>query len=104
MTTLTLARLASEAGLPDGVFNVVTGGGADVGTRLAGHAGVDMVTFTGSTPVGRKVMAAAAVHERATDESRAVVEEREWRQQEGAETGRGVYTHAGEDVRARARV
>ncbi|MEC9325130.1 MAG: aldehyde dehydrogenase family protein, partial [Actinomycetota bacterium] len=55
-------RLASEAGLPDGVFNVVTGGGADVGTRLAGHAGVDMVTFTGSTPVGRKVMAAAAVH------------------------------------------
>ena len=62
LTTLTLARLASEAGLPDGVFNVVTGGGADVGTRLAGHAGVDMVTFTGSTPVGRKVMAAAAVH------------------------------------------
>ena len=62
LTTLTLARLASEAGLPDGVFNVVTGGGADVGTRLAGHAGVYMVTFTGSTPVGRKVMAAAAVH------------------------------------------
>ncbi|AFM15979.1 NAD-dependent aldehyde dehydrogenase [Mycolicibacterium chubuense NBB4] len=62
LTTLTLARLASEAGLPAGVFNVVTGAGHDVGTALAGHAGVDMVTFTGSTAVGRKVMAAAAVH------------------------------------------
>ncbi|MBX7455927.1 gamma-aminobutyraldehyde dehydrogenase [Mycolicibacterium sp. 3033] len=62
LTTLTLARLAAEAGLPPGVLNVVTGAGADVGTALAGHAGVDMVTFTGSTAVGRKVMAAAAVH------------------------------------------
>lgn len=62
LTTLTLARLATEAGLPDGVFNVVTGGGADVGTALAGHRDVDVVTFTGSTAVGRKVMAAAAVH------------------------------------------
>src|SRR6476646_4711180 len=62
LTTLTLARLASEAGLPDGVFNVVTGAGSDVGTALAGHPDVDVVTFTGSTGVGRKVMAAAAVH------------------------------------------
>jgi betaine-aldehyde dehydrogenase len=62
LTTLTLARLAGEAGLPDGVFNVVTGSGADVGTALAGHRDVDVVTFTGSTAVGRKVMAAAAVH------------------------------------------
>jgi len=62
LTTLTLARLATEAGLPPGVLNVVTGTGADVGTALAGHAWVDMVTFTGSTAVGRKVMAAAAVH------------------------------------------
>ena len=62
LTTLTLARLASEAGLPDGVFNVVTGAGADVGTALAGHRDVDLVTFTGSTAVGRRVMAAAAVH------------------------------------------
>ena len=47
LTTLTLARLASEAGLPDGVFNVVTGAGPEAGTALAGHAGVDVVTFTG---------------------------------------------------------
>ena len=62
LTTLTLARLAKEAGLPDGVLNVVTGAGADVGQRLAGHPDVDVVTFTGSTAVGRRVMAAAAVH------------------------------------------
>ncbi|MGI9124667.1 MAG: gamma-aminobutyraldehyde dehydrogenase [Mycobacterium sp.] len=62
LTTLTLARLAAEAGLPDGVLNVVTGAGGDAGQALAGHPGVDVVTFTGSTGVGRKVMAAAAVH------------------------------------------
>jgi betaine-aldehyde dehydrogenase len=66
LTTLTLARLASEAGLPEGVLNVVTGAGHDVGTALAGHAGVDLVTFTGSTAVGRKVMSAAALHGRRT--------------------------------------
>jgi betaine-aldehyde dehydrogenase len=62
LTTLTLARLASEAGLPHGVLNVVTGAGGDVGTALAGHRDVDLVTFTGSTAVGRKVMSAAALH------------------------------------------
>ena len=62
LTTLTLARIASEAGLPPGVLNVITGAGADAGTALAGHPDVDVVTFTGSTAVGRKVMAAAAVH------------------------------------------
>ncbi|WP_163752084.1 gamma-aminobutyraldehyde dehydrogenase [Mycolicibacterium helvum] len=62
LTTLTLARLATEAGLPDGVLNVITGAGADVGTALAGHRDVDVVTFTGSTAVGRRVMLAAAAH------------------------------------------
>ena len=62
LTTLTLARFAKEAGLPDGVLNVVTGAGADVGAALAGHRDVDVVTFTGSTAVGYQVMAAAAVH------------------------------------------
>jgi betaine-aldehyde dehydrogenase len=60
LTTLTLARMASEAGLPDGVLNVLTGAGSDVGSALAGHPDVDVVTFTGSTGVGRTVMAAAA--------------------------------------------
>ncbi|MGV9710526.1 gamma-aminobutyraldehyde dehydrogenase [Gordonia sp. NPDC003424] len=60
LTTLTLARLATEAGLPDGVLNILVGTGADVGAAIAGHPGVDMVTFTGSTAVGRLVMAQAA--------------------------------------------
>ncbi len=62
LTTLTLARLAVEAGLPPGVLNVVTGVGGEAGQALAGHPDLDVVTFTGSTAVGRKVMAAAAVH------------------------------------------
>ena len=44
------------------MFNVVTGAGPDVGTALAAHPDVDVVTFTGSTAVGRRVMAAAAVY------------------------------------------
>ncbi|MGW0038933.1 gamma-aminobutyraldehyde dehydrogenase [Gordonia sp. NPDC003376] len=62
LTTLTLARLASGAGVPDGVLNIVVGTGAEVGAAIAGHPGVDMVTFTGSTAVGRTVMSQAARH------------------------------------------
>ncbi|WP_188545576.1 gamma-aminobutyraldehyde dehydrogenase [Rhodococcoides trifolii] len=62
LTTLRLARLATESGLPDGVFNVVTGTGLDAGASLARHPGIDVMTFTGSTPVGRSVMAEAATH------------------------------------------
>lgn len=58
-STVVMAELAREAGIPDGVLNVVTGKGA-VGARLAEHPAVDMVTFTGSTEIGKKVMAAAA--------------------------------------------
>ena len=42
--------------MPDGVFNVLTGAGVEVGAAIAGHPGVDLVTFTGSTGVGRQVM------------------------------------------------
>ena len=51
--TLLLARLATEAGLPDGVFNVVTGFGETAGQALGRHQDVDKIAFTGSTPVGR---------------------------------------------------
>jgi acyl-CoA reductase-like NAD-dependent aldehyde dehydrogenase len=61
-STLELARLAEEADLPPGVFNVVTGFGQQVGSPLAAHPGVDKVSFTGSTATGRLVMAAAATH------------------------------------------
>lgn len=55
----TLARIIAEAGLPDGVFNLVAGG-PEVGRALTGHPDVDMVTFTGSTAVGAQVMAQAS--------------------------------------------
>jgi aldehyde dehydrogenase (NAD+) len=55
-----LARALEAAGLPGGVFNLVTGGGRDVGDQLSRHPGIDHVSFTGSTGVGRQVAAAAA--------------------------------------------
>lgn len=57
---LLLAEAADAAGLPSGVFNVLPGGGGTLGERLATHPGVDMVTFTGSTEVGRRIGALAA--------------------------------------------
>jgi betaine-aldehyde dehydrogenase len=58
-TTLMLAELSKEAGIPDGVFNVVTGGN-DVGQAIVEHPDVRMVSLTGSTPAGKRVMATAA--------------------------------------------
>lgn len=52
-SALRIAELAVEAGLPPGVFNVVPGKGETVGRALALHRGVDMLTFTGSTEVGK---------------------------------------------------
>jgi aldehyde dehydrogenase (NAD+)/betaine-aldehyde dehydrogenase len=59
-TTFELARICAEAGVPDGVLNVVTGPGPVVGAELASSAKVDKVAFTGSTAVGRSIMQAAA--------------------------------------------
>lgn len=59
-TTLEIAALAKEAGIPDGVINVVTGSGRAVGEALTGHPGVDMISFTGSTAVGKRIAARAA--------------------------------------------
>jgi acyl-CoA reductase-like NAD-dependent aldehyde dehydrogenase len=50
-----LAEVIEAAGLPAGVFNLVTGTGPEVGEAIAGHPGVDMVSFTGSTRAGRRV-------------------------------------------------
>jgi acyl-CoA reductase-like NAD-dependent aldehyde dehydrogenase len=58
-STLELATVLQDAGAPDGVFNVVTGGGGEVGTALAQHERVDKVAFTGSTEVGREILTAA---------------------------------------------
>jgi betaine-aldehyde dehydrogenase len=59
-TTAMLAELLNEAGLPAGVVNIVLGYGQPVGATLAAHRLVDMVTFTGSTAVGKAISAAAS--------------------------------------------
>ncbi len=59
LTSLTLLRmgeLALEAGIPEGVLNVVPGGGATVGNAISLHRDVDMITFTGSTAIGRTLL------------------------------------------------
>lgn len=60
LTALRIAELAMEAGLPRGVLNIVTGGGAEVGEPLGKHMDVDMVSFTGSTATGRRFLRYAA--------------------------------------------
>jgi phenylacetaldehyde dehydrogenase len=60
LTALKLAELIAEAGVPDGVVNVVPGYGETAGAALAAHNDVDKVAFTGSTEVGKLIVAAAA--------------------------------------------
>ncbi|MFC0450029.1 aldehyde dehydrogenase family protein [Rhodococcus jostii] len=56
LTALLLARIFIEAGLPDGVLNVVTGLGRNAGAAIAQHPGIDKVSFTGSTQTGKSVL------------------------------------------------
>ena len=60
LTALRLAGLIAEAGVPDGVVNVVSGLGHTAGAALAAHNDVDKVAFTGSTEVGKLIVAASA--------------------------------------------
>jgi len=60
LSAFVLAEVLAQVGLPAGVFNLVTGVGAIVGERIAEHPDVDMVSFTGSTAAGKRVMAVAA--------------------------------------------
>ena len=60
LTALRLGELIAEAGMPDGVVNVVPGFGETAGAALAAHTDVDKVAFTGSTEVGKLIVQAAA--------------------------------------------
>lgn len=60
LTALRLAELCSEVGFPEGVVNVVTGPGGVVGEALAGHPGVNKISFTGETSTGARITRAAA--------------------------------------------
>ncbi len=59
LTALRFAELAKDAGVPDGVLNVITGG-PETGAKLVWHPGVDKIAFTGSTVVGKEIMRSAA--------------------------------------------
>jgi acyl-CoA reductase-like NAD-dependent aldehyde dehydrogenase len=59
LSAIVMAELAVEAGFPEGSINVVTGPGGAVGEALTGQAGIDKVSFTGSTEIGRAILAAA---------------------------------------------
>ena len=60
LTAIRLGELIQEAGIPDGVVNIVTGLGETAGAALASHPGIDKIAFTGSTEVGKLIVRAAA--------------------------------------------
>ena len=60
LSSILFAEFCHDAGVPPGVFNLVNGDGAGVGTRLSSHPDVEMISFTGSTRAGRAISAAAA--------------------------------------------
>ncbi len=62
MTSLRFAEIASEAGLPAGALNIVTGYGKEAGAALAGHPDINLITFTGSPEVGVSIQTAAAAN------------------------------------------
>jgi len=59
LSTVRLGELLLEAGVPEGVFNLLLGSGSTIGQHLAEHPGVDKLSFTGSTQVGRQIIDAA---------------------------------------------
>jgi acyl-CoA reductase-like NAD-dependent aldehyde dehydrogenase len=60
LTAIELGKIALEAGLPEGVLNVLTGSGPELGQAIVEHPGIDKVAFTGSTATGKRVAATAA--------------------------------------------
>ncbi|MCE9632921.1 MAG: betaine-aldehyde dehydrogenase [Methylophilales bacterium] len=60
LSAIKLAEIYTEAGLPDGVFNVLQGRGHEVGTWLTEHSGIEKISFTGGTVTGKRVMASAS--------------------------------------------
>ncbi|MFL5972804.1 MAG: aldehyde dehydrogenase family protein [Gaiellaceae bacterium] len=109
LTAVRLGEIALEAGLPEGVLNVVTGRGSVVGQRLVEHPGVAKIGFTGSTEVGRGVMeAAAATIKRVTLElggkSANVVFADADLEAAAAGAPSAVFGNAGQDCCARSRI
>ncbi len=109
LSALRLAELALEAGIPEGVLNVVVGKGSVVGQRLVDHPDVAKIGFTGSTEVGRGVMqGAAATIKRVTLElggkSANVVFADADLERAAAAAPYAVFDNAGQDCCARSRI
>ena len=109
LSALRLAELALEAGIPEGVVNVVAGKGSVVGQRMVEHPDVAKIGFTGSTEVGRRVMeGAAATIKRVTLElggkSANVVFADADLEKAAAAAPYAVFDNAGQDCCARSRI
>lgn len=109
LTALEFERIAVEAGIPEGVVNVVVGPGSEVGQRLTEHPDVAKVAFTGSTAVGKKIMAGAAgTIKRVTLElggkSANVVFADADLERAATSAPDGVFDNAGQDCCARSRI
>ena len=109
LTALRFAELAGEAGLPDGVLNVVVGPGRVCGERLVEHADVAKIAFTGSTEVGRQIAAGAAqTIKRVTLElggkSASIVFDDADLELAAASAPMAVFGNAGQDCCARSRI
>jgi acyl-CoA reductase-like NAD-dependent aldehyde dehydrogenase len=109
LTAVELARIVVEAGVPEGVFNVVVGQGRVVGERLVDHPDVAKVAFTGSTEVGRRIAARAAeTIKRVTLElggkSANVIFADADLERAAASAPMAVFGNAGQDCCARSRI
>jgi len=109
MTAMRIGELALEAGLPEHVFQVLPGKGSVVGQRLVDHRGVRKIVFTGSTEVGRQIMAGCARHvKRLTLElggkSANIVFADSDLERAAATAPYAVFDNAGQDCCARSRI
>jgi acyl-CoA reductase-like NAD-dependent aldehyde dehydrogenase len=109
LTAIRLAELAREAGLPEGVFTVIPGRGSVVGQRFVTHPAVRKVCFTGSTEVGKQIMAGCADQvKRVTLElggkSANIVFADADLEAAAAAAPAGVFDNAGQDCCARSRI
>ena len=109
LTAMRLGELALEAGIPEGVFNVITGKGSVVGNRFVEHPLVKKIVFTGSTSVGQQIMAGCAKQiKRVTLElggkSANVVFADADLEKAAATAPYGVFDNAGQDCCARSRI
>ncbi|MFF3037386.1 aldehyde dehydrogenase family protein [Arthrobacter citreus] len=109
LTALRLAELALEAGIPEGVFSVLPGKGSVVGERFVTHPAVRKVVFTGSTEVGKGIMAGCSAQlKRVTLElggkSANIIFDDADLEQAAAATPGGAFDNAGQDCCARSRI